>query len=225
MTTPLLQQTALKVLSETPLFAGIDTETLKHFSSLLIKKELKRNELMISQGDESRSMFFIVSGRLKVFHNDEDGTQTTFAFVSSGDYCGELSLLDAEPRSASVVALENTVVLQLSYQRFDAFLEKHPHICYPIFRSLTQSIREIDQTICSLSSLDVYGRLIQLLYKEVEDENGKMITQRLTHQDIAEMVGSSREMVSRILSDLRKGGYIEIANKRITIEKKLPRHW
>ena len=212
------------MLSKIPLFSGFSDETLAEFSQLLLKKEFSRNQLLISQGDLSRSLFFIVSGRVKVFSNDDEGKQTIFAFLNEGDYCGELSLLDAEPRSASVIALGKVVTLQLTYEQFDAFLQKHPNICYPLFKALTARIREVDETICSLTSLDIYGRLIQLLYKEAQEENGRLITQRLTQQDISEMVGSSREMVSRILTELRKGGYIEIDKKRISIEKKLPRH-
>ena len=90
---------------------------------------------------------------------------------------------------------------------------------------MTSRIRDIDETICSLTSLDIYGRVVQLLHREAQEKDGKMLTQRLTQQDIAEMVGSSREMVSRILTELRKGGYIDIDKKCISIEKKLPRHW
>jgi CRP/FNR family cyclic AMP-dependent transcriptional regulator len=213
------------MLSKIPLFSDLDVETLEKLSTLMIKKEFKRNQALITQGDHSRSLFLIQSGRAKVFSNDDEGKQTIFAFLGADDYCGELSLLDAEPRSASVVALENTVALQLNYPQFDAFLKTYPEVSYSIFRALTSRIRNIDETICSLTSLDVYGRVIQLLYRETQEENGKIITQRLTQQDIAEMVGSSREMVSRILTELRKGGYIGINKKRISIEKKLPRHW
>ena len=213
------------MLSKIPLFSALDTNTLEELSSLMVRKEFKRNQTLISQGDLSRSLFLIESGRTKVFSNDEDGKQTIFAFLSAGDYCGELSLLDGEPRSASVVALEKTLTLQLSYPQFDAFLKTHPELSYSIFRALTSRIREIDETICSLTSLDIYGRVIQVLHKEAQEENGKVVTERLTQQDIAEMVGSSREMVSRILTELQKGGYIGIDKKCITIEKKLPRHW
>ena len=213
------------MLSKIPLFSALDETTLEKLSALFVKKEFKRNQTLISQGDLSRSLFLIDSGRTKVFSNDEEGKQTIFAFLGAGDYCGELSLLDAQPRSASVVALEKTMTLQLSYPQFDAFLKTHPEISYSIFRALTSRIRDIDETICSLTSLDIYGRVIQMLYKEAQEENGKIMTQRLTQQDIAEMVGASREMVSRILTELRKGGYIDISKKRITIEKKLPLHW
>jgi CRP/FNR family cyclic AMP-dependent transcriptional regulator len=213
------------MLSKIPLFSALDETTLAKLSDLFVKKEFKRNQTLISQGDLSRNLFLIESGRTKVFSNDEEGKQTIFAFLGTGDYCGELSLLDAEPRSASVVALEKTMTLQLSYPQFDAFLKTHPEISYSIFRALTSRIRDIDETICNLTSLDIYGRVIQMLYKEAQEENGQIMTQRLTQQDIAEMVGASREMVSRILTELRKGGYIDINKKCITIKKKLPLHW
>lgn len=213
------------MLAEVPLFSSLDASTLDKLSSLLIKKVFKRNQILISQGDYSRSLFLIETGRTKVFSNDDEGKQTIFAFLGAGDYCGELSLLDAEPRSASVVALEKTIALQLSYTQFDEFLKTHPETSYSIFKTLTSRIRQMDQTICNLTSLDAYGRIVQILYQEAQDENGRIITQRLTQQDIAEMVGASREMVSRILTELRKGEYISVDKKRITIEKRLPRHW
>jgi CRP/FNR family cyclic AMP-dependent transcriptional regulator len=213
------------MLAEVPLFSSLDASTLDKLSSLLIKKIFKRNQSLISEGDHSRSLFLLQTGRAKVFSNDDEGKQTIFAFLGAGDYCGELSLLDAEPRSASVVALEETIALQLNYTPFDNFLKNHPEISYSIFKTLTARIRQMDRTIFNLTSLDTYGRIVQLLYQEAQDKNGTMITERLTQQDIAEMVGSSREMVSRILTELRKGKYIAIDKKRITIAKRLPRHW
>lgn len=213
------------MLSKIPLFSSLDTATLDELSTLFIRKEFKRNEALITQGDHSRSLFIIQSGRAKVFSNDDEGKQTIFAFLGTDDYCGELSLLDAEPRSASVVALEKMIALQLNYAQFDTFLKVHPEMSYSIFKALTSRIRDIDKTICSLTSLDIYGRVVQLLHREAREEGGKMLTPRLTQQDIAEMVGSSREMVSRILTELRKGGYVDVDKKRISIEKKLPRHW
>jgi len=214
------------MLSTVALFDGLLEEDRDELSSMMTKKVFARNQLIISQGDRTRSLFVILSGRLKVFVNDEMGNQTVFAFLQQGDYCGELSLLDAEPRSASIVTLVKTEVLQLSYQQFEVFLQNHPQVYSAIFKSLTGMIREMDGMISALTSKDIYGRLVHVLHKEShEEEGGRLVTQRLTHQDIAEMIGASREMVTRILNELRKGGYISIANKQICIEKKLPAGW
>lgn len=216
----------IQQLSKLQFFSGLSEEVLVELSSMLKEFSYKRNTIVIAQGDNTRNLYIIKKGRLKVLASDEEGNQTIFSFLGSGDFFGELSLLDDAPRSASVVTVDDTEVLQLSHLHFSEFIKKHPEICPHIFKSLTTRIREMDDTICDLTSLDVYGRLIQVLYKESsEDIDGTIKTERLTHQDLAEMVGSSREMISRILKELRTGGYISINEKRICIERKLPKHW
>lgn len=216
----------LNSLHKIELFAGLSTDALTELSSLMKEVSFKKNSMVITQGDNTRSLFVIRSGRLKVFANNEEGDQTIFTFMKEGDFFGELSLLDDAPRSASVIAVEDSRGFSLSHHKFCTFLSNHREVCQPLFKALTARIRQMDETICNLTSRDTYGRLIQILYKEAEPQpDGKLITQRFTHQDLAEMIGSSREMVSRILTDLRKGGYISVDKKRILLEKKLPDHW
>ncbi len=208
------------------LFSGISQEVIDKLSNLMKEVSVKKNTQVITQGDTSRSLFIISKGRLKVFANDEHGNQTIFTFLSEGDFFGELSLLDSAPRSASVTAVDDCTLLTLSHQNFQNILEEHPEISQPLFTALTMRIRQMDETICDLTSRDTYGRLAQTLYREaVQHDDGSLTTKRLTHQDLAEMIGSSREMVSRILKDLRTGEYISIDQKEITILRKLPRHW
>lgn len=216
----------LSSLHKIELFAGLSTDALMELSTLMKEVSFQKNSAVITQGDNTRSLFIITSGRLKVFANNEEGDQTIFTFMKAGDFFGELSLLDDAPRSASVIAVEDSKGFRLSHHNFCTFLSNHAEVCQPLFKALTTRIRQMDETICSLTSRDIYGRLIQILYKEAEPQaDGTLITQRFTHQDLAEMIGSSREMVSRILTDLKKGGYISIDKKRILLEKKLPDHW
>lgn len=210
------------MLSTVTLFDDLLAKDREELSAMMRRKVFSKNQLIISQGDNTRSLFVILSGRLKVFVNDELGNQTVFAFLQQGDYCGELSLLDAEPRSASIITLEKTEVLELSHRQFDGFVRKHPDACFAIFKSLTAMIREMDKLIATLNSKGIYGRLVHVLYKEAYEENGMLMTPRLTHQDLAEMIGASREMVTRVLNELRNKGYITIRNKHIYIEKELP---
>ena len=216
----------LNGLNKIELFAGLSADALSELSKLMKEVNFKKNSLVISQGDTTRSLFIITSGRLKVFANNEEGDQTIFSFMSAGDFFGELSLLDDAPRSASVIAVEDSTGFSLSHSHFCTFLENHPEVCPPLFKALTTRIRQMDETICNLTSRDIYGRLVQILYQEAESQtDGTLMTERFTHQDLAEMIGSSREMVSRILTDLKKGGYISVDQKRIVIEKKLPDRW
>jgi len=208
------------------LFSGISTEALSELADLMKKMTFKKNEVIITQGDKTRSLFIITSGRMKVYANDEDGSQTIFTFLTQGSFFGELSLLDDAPRSASVIAVESSTALNLSHQNFNIFLSSHPEICPSLFKALTARIRKMDDTICTLTSRDIYGRLVQALYNQAtEQDDGTLITQRLTHQDLADMIGSSREMISRIFKDLKKGEYISIEKKRVIIHKQLPTRW
>ena len=224
--TPIPLKNHRNKLDNIELFTGISNAVLDEIFSLMKEVSFKKNSHVITQGDNSRSLFIIIQGRLKVYANDEDGSQTIFTFLGEGDFFGELSLLDSAPRSASVTTVEDSTLLTLTHNNFIAVLEKHPEICQPLFSALTARIRQMDDTICNLTSRDIYGRLVQVLYKEAQQgPDGKLITQRLTHQDLAEMIGSSREMVSRILKDLRTGDYISIEQKQIKINKLLPNQW
>lgn len=219
-------ETRIQFLSGLQLFSGSSREVLNELAKILKEVSYKRNTIVISQGDDTRSLYIITKGRLKVTAGDEEGNQIILSFLGNGDFFGELSLLDDTPRSASVTTVEDTNVLQLNNLLFNDFARQHPKIYPSICKALTARIRELDNTICDLASLDVYGRLVQALYKEANEEiDGTIKTERLTHQDLAEMVGSSREMISRILKELRIGGYISVNEKKITIERKLPKHW
>jgi CRP/FNR family cyclic AMP-dependent transcriptional regulator len=229
----------LKALSETELlqiqadrlkniqlFEGLSGPILNELVGLMKEISCPKNSLIISQGDKSRSLFIVIAGRLKVFAIDDDGNQTIFTFFNPNDYFGELSLLDGEPRSASVSAIEDSKVLKLDQTKLRDFIEKYPEVCWPLFKSLTSQIRKMDETICTLTSKDTYGRLIQVIRNEsIEQQDGTMKTQKITHQELADMIGSSREMVSRLLKTLKQGGYIDIVSKEIHIRKKLPSHW
>lgn len=222
----LLLTNRAKQLENIEFFKGLDMSELTELAGMMKEIKYKKNTIVINQGDLSRSLFIIVYGRLKVFATDEEGNQTIFTFLNNGDFFGELSLLDDAPRSATVYTLEDCTVLNLDHVKFKDFVDSHPAACWPLFKSLTSRIRTMDQTICSLTSRDIYGRLIEALYKQAEENaDGVLITQKLTHQDFAEMIGSSREMISRIFKDLKEGGYISVETKQVSILKRLPSQW
>ena len=213
------------LLENMAFFKGMKMQELIELAGMMKQIKYKNNTIIINQGELSRSLFIIIYGRLKAYATDEDGNQTIFTFLNSGDYFGELSLLDEGPRSATVQTLEECTLLNLDHAMFKDFMDSHPNVCWTLFKSLTSRIRIMDETICLLTSKDIYGRLIQTLYKLAEENSeGVLITQKLTHQDLAEMVGSSREMISRTLKDLKSDGYISVEKKQISILKRLPTH-
>lgn len=213
------------MLEKILLFEGIKKESIENLEKRLKPCSYGKGETIIHQDDEGDSMYFIISGRLKVVSTIEDGKEALLDFLHDGDYFGELSLFDQELRSASVIAVEDSVLIHISRAELLGFLERHPEANLILLRSLAKRIRGITTNLSSLAQLDVYGRIARVLLQEAIDEQGELVTPRMTQQDIGEMVGASREMVSKILKDLRIGGYISIQDKRIRIHRKLPSHW
>ncbi|MEH6455772.1 MAG: Crp/Fnr family transcriptional regulator [Cocleimonas sp.] len=221
----LLISNRAKQLENIDFFEGMSMQELAELAGVMKIVKVKKNTIIINQGDLSRSLFVIIQGRLKVSATDEEGNQTIFTFMNDGDLFGELSLLSNEPRSASVSSVEDCTLLTLDHSMFKDFMNAHPAACWSVFKSLTNRIRSMDEQICLLTSKDIYGRLIETLYNHAEENSeGVLITQKLTHQDFAEMVGSSREMISRTFKDLKEGGYISVEKKQISILKRLPRN-
>jgi len=212
-----------KLLENIDFFRAMTQAQLLELAGIMKQIKYKKNTIVINQGDSSRSLFIVVYGRLKAYATDEEGNQTIFSFFNNGNYFGELSLLDEAPRSATVSTLEDCTLLTIDHSMFKDFVDAHPSACWSLFRSLTTNIRIMDETICSLTSNDIHGRLIATIYKLAEEDiNGQLVTPKLTHQDYAEMIGSSREMVSRIFKELKDDNYISVEKKQVSILKRLP---
>lgn len=184
------------------------------------------NSILINEGDLTDSLYVILEGEVKVYACDESGKEVILNLMGPGEYFGELSLVDDLPRSASVMTLAPTRVMIISKASFKQCLAENAELAYNLIRSLTRQVRSLTDNVKSLALMDVYGRVAHVLLDMAVDRDGvKVIEQKLTHQDIANMVGASREMVSRILKDLARGGYISVDRKSITIKEKLPPGW
>lgn len=184
------------------------------------------NTILINEGDDSSSLYVILEGEVKVFVNDEQGKEAILNIMGEGEYFGELSLIDDEPRSASVMTTRPTKVMIITKGDFKRCLKEYPELAFNLIRALSKQVRALTDSVKNLSLMDVYGRVAHtLLDLSSEIDGKKVIEQKLTHQDIANMVGASREMVSRILKDLSTGGYITVDKKTITINEKLPAGW
>ena len=207
--------------------AALSDEWIQEFEKYSTVKTYSKGTLIFSEGDEADGLFVIRDGQVKVFMSDDTGKEMQIADLGPREIVGEVASLDGQPRTASVSALANTKVSKASLGDFKRFLEENPGLAYEIIRVMTARIREHATSISNLAFKNVYGRVVWLLEKySVEDENGTSSTNRkFTQQDIADMVGSSREMVSRVVTELVKGDYISIDQKIITILKTLPRGW
>ncbi len=212
------------MLKNIPLFLGLDEGELVLMENLAVEKVVPRGTIILNEGDMGDSLFAIASGRVKVFIGDEDGREIILKILSAGDFFGEMSLIDREPRSASVAAIENTTLKVLSYQAFHDCLSRSPDIATAVMTALAKRLRDADRKISNLALMDVYGRVASTLLELAISSDGKLVVgEKLSQQEIANMVGASREMVNRILKDLSDRGYISIESKQITIhDDRLP---
>jgi len=217
-----------EILKHNELFSGLEEKELLAIAELTKKRTVPKNTLVISEGDTASSLFIIKEGRVIVTLANEQGKEIILSTLRQGDHFGELSLLDGEPRSANVIAVEKCEFLVLNKQDFYPLLTQHSSIAIGIIKYLCHRVRLITNVAEGLALMDVYGRLVKLLTElaEPDEASGKLvIALPLTHKEISMRVGSSREMISRIMSELEKGQYLSTENKKITINKKLPLAW
>jgi len=172
----------------------------------------------MAAGDPTDSLYIVLSGRLKVMMSDADGKEVILTILGPGEFFGEMGLIDDAPRSASVVAIESCELLAITRRDFKKCLAENFEMSMAVMRGLVRRLREADRKIGSLALLDVYGRVARLLLDMAETVDGqKMVTKRLPKQDIAKMIGASREMVSRVMKDLQMGGFIEMRGSTIVL--------
>ena len=206
------------LLGNVPLFAGLDEDQLRELVRTVERKSFGRSATIIRAGDTTDSLYVVISGRLKVLMGDAQGREVILSILGPGEYFGEMGLLDDSPRSATVTTLEPCELLRISKAEFNRSLSKNFDLSLIVIRGLVKRLREADQKIGSLALMDVYGRVARLLLEMAEDVNGeKVVVKKLSKQDIAKMIGASREMVSRVMKDLHLGGYIELRGRSIVL--------
>ena len=193
-------------------------------ASALVRR-FPKNAVLINEGEQGDSLFIVIEGRLKVYASNEAGKEVVIDFHGPGECVGEMSL-DGAPRSASVVTTEPTTCAIVGRGQFREFIRDHPDCALYLIMKLIQRARRATENLKSLALSDVYGRLLRLLGDLARDEDGRqVVAERLTQQDIAERIGASRDMVSRLLKDLVTGGYLALEDRRITILKRPPAAW
>lgn len=169
-------------------------------------------------GEDAETLIVLLTGRAKVTNFDEEGREIILAWLSPGEFFGEMGLIDGSPRSANVVAVEPCELLILGKHEFERCMQDNFQVAKKLMQILVRRLREADRNIESLALLDVYGRVARLLLDMSEDASGKrVVRQKISKQDMARMIGASREMVSKVMRDLEVGGYITCADDVITI--------
>jgi len=211
-------------LKAVPFFTQLNDRELDVVRAVAAEKTYPKNAVVLTEGEMGDSLYMIQSGKVKVFIGDEDGREIILKILGPGDFFGEMAMIDKQPRSASVNTSEASTFLVLTHAAFEKCVEQSPRIANMVMRILAQRVREADRKIGTLALMDVYGRVASTLLELSVYTNGKlMVAEKLSQQDLANMVGASREMVNRILKDLSDRGFISIESKSITIiNRELP---
>lgn len=223
-----LAMTDLPTLLKTiPAFADLNDSALGELSSRCQRMTYNKNAILMTEGESGERLLIIESGSAKVFVSDDDGNEMMLYLKGPGSYIGDIALLDDAPRSASAVTLSKTVAHCMSKSDFLSILRLNPEIPITIIRSLTRRLRHETEVVRSLALDNVYRRLVSKLMElsESDDAGCRMMPGKFSHQQISTMIGSSREMVSKILAELIKGEYVEMRDGVICIVKKLPKDW
>jgi CRP/FNR family transcriptional regulator, cyclic AMP receptor protein len=203
----------------------LSPQLLEAIGKVATVRTFSKNAIVVSEGDETDSLYVILSGRARVFVANAQGREVQLNLIGPGEYFGEVTL-DGGPRSASVMAVEDCRCAVVKRSELLTLVAKEPHFALHMVRKLASRVRDLTENVRSLALMDVYGRVARLLLELAEEREGRLcINEPLTHKDIASRVGASREMISRIFSDLTAGGYVVKENGRLVIMRKPPPRW
>lgn len=204
------------------MFNGMPEDALQAITRVAMMRRVARNTTVIHAADRIDFVYLILSGSLKVLATDEQGREVIFGVLGPGELFGEMGVLDDNPRSATVIALSPSQLVVIGKSDFKRFLQDSPDVSYYIIRNLVRRLRRADRKIESLALMDVCGRVARLLLDMAQTVNGQHIVSPKIHKvDIAKMVGASREMVSRVMTDLQHQGLIEEGGGRIVLHSSI----
>lgn len=210
------------LLRNVPLLSVLSERELDLLSRVVARKSYSRGSQILGAGAPTDSLYVLISGRIKVFMSDMDGKEVILSILGPNEFFGEMGLIDNSPRSANVVTLEPCELICISKADFKRCLADNFEMAMTVMRGLVKRLREADNLIGSLALLDVYGRVARLLLEMSETVDGeKVVTKKLSKQDIARMIGASREMVSRVMKHLQTAGYIEARGDYLVIRENI----
>ncbi|MBM3356763.1 MAG: cyclic nucleotide-binding domain-containing protein [Betaproteobacteria bacterium] len=207
-----------QILKSVPLFSLFSDLQLSQLMSCVQHRSFPRNSFIMRAGEETDSLYIILSGRVKVLIPDEEGHEVILSIMGPHEFLGEMGLLDEQVRSASVETLEPCEMLRITKAGFIGILKDNFELAMLIIRSLVKRLRDADRKIESLALIDVYGRVARLLLDLAKNIDGKWVVEQAPpKQEIARMIGASREMVSRVVKDLQNKGLIRAEKRRIHV--------
>jgi CRP-like cAMP-binding protein len=212
----------LSFLHNVPIFADLGEAELSKIGKLGVRKKYKKGNIVVLEQEMGAALFVIVSGKVKIVRTDEDGREVIFSIFGPGEFFGEMSLLDGLARSASVVALTKAELFMIHRRDFLKLLQEHPQVAISLLGELTLRLRKADTQIKSLSLKDAAGRVANVILMLADDigvfRKGKVEIDELPlQQDMANMAGTSRETVSRMIHQFVREGHMQLEGNKLTL--------
>lgn len=204
------------------LLNGLPAEDLLRLAQLCQLVRFRRAERIFTESQPGACLYVVMSGRVKIFGSSSQGRAKTFAYLEPGDFFGEMSLIDDEVRSASAAALEDSVLIMLKSEDYRKLMLSRPAIALSVLKTLSSRLRRANKEIEALSFNNVLGRIAQILL-DLADRYGKKtddgirIEMELSHKELAEMAGTAREVISRVISRFRRIGCVSFFDNKLII--------
>jgi CRP/FNR family cyclic AMP-dependent transcriptional regulator len=211
-------------LTAIPLFASLSQKELQATAQLFTVRSYPKGAIVATEGDQLELFNIIISGRIQFFWHNEAGYQVKLGVDGPGGHYADVTL-NGQPILMSVIALDNLRVASIPMAELKQLLRSHPQLCLDLLMDVVARLRRLVERTKTFTMEDVYGRVVKLLLATTVETDDKVVTERLTHAEIGKRVGATREMVGRVLRDLARGGYIQLARGRITILRKPPKRW
>jgi CRP/FNR family transcriptional regulator, cyclic AMP receptor protein len=213
----------LELLRSVPIFSELTEADFQSLAKVANRRRYPKDSVVFFENEQGDFFFMILDGRIKVTILGDDGREVILSLLGSGDFFGEMALLDNEPRSATAIAVEDTELLSLHRNDFQSVLTDNRSITVGLIKVLTARLRRANHQISTLALLDVYGRVARVIVDMAREEgrrlkDGRIAFRRATHQEIANRIGTTRETVTRMLKDLERQGMIHIEGREIIVQ-------
>jgi CRP/FNR family transcriptional regulator/CRP/FNR family cyclic AMP-dependent transcriptional regulator len=212
-----------ELLRAVPIFSELTDQDITSLARHAIRRRYPKDAVIFFENEEGDFFFMILEGRIKVTILGDDGREVILSMLGQGDFFGEMALLDNEPRSATAIAVEESELLSLHRNDFQAVLSDNRSIMGALIRILTARLRRANHQISTLALLDVYGRVARVIVDMAREEgkrlkDGRIAFRRATHQEIANRIGTTRETVTRMLKDLERQGLIQMQGREMVVQ-------
>ena len=210
------------LLARLPLFAALDDESSDALRAVMREERLGRGQVIFREGDDGDRLYVIIDGKVKIFRTSPDGRENMLAVLGPGDMFGELSLFDPRPRTASVATVTDATLLSMAHDDLRPWLSGRPAVATSLLQALAQRLRRTNEAMADLVFSDVPGRVAKVLldfasrFGSPTDE-GVRVTHDLTQEELAQLVGASRETVNKALSDFVSRGWIRLEGRTVTL--------